>query len=93
VFLGDHLHLHGLQVEASLLESLDNLVDETTLDAVRLNHDVSSFHIYVFCMCACACAVRVRDDRNIAAGYPKVIHSRQNNNNNRKNKQKFSQKS
>ena len=61
-------------------------MDETTLDAVRLNHDVSSFHIYVFCMCACAC-VRVSDDRNVAAGYPKVNHSHQKNNNEQPEKQ------
>jgi hypothetical protein len=55
VFLGDHLHLHGLQVEASLLESFDDLVDETALDAVRLNHDVSAFHVCV-CVCMFLCA-------------------------------------
>jgi hypothetical protein len=47
------LHLHGLQVEASLLKSLDDFVDETTLDAVRLNHDVSAFHVYVCIACVC----------------------------------------
>ena len=65
VFLGDHLHLHGLQVEASLLKSLDDFVDETTLDAVRLNHDVSAFHVYV-CMLVCACVQSGEDNRSAA---------------------------
>lgn len=32
-------HLHGHQLEALLLEALDNLADQTALHAVRLDHD------------------------------------------------------
>ena len=63
VFLGDHLHLHGLQVEPSLLKSLDDFVDETTLDAVRLNHDVSAFHVSCYCLCVRAYKVKKIIDR------------------------------
>lgn len=34
--------LHGLELEALLLEAGDDLTDETPLHAIRLDHDVSS---------------------------------------------------
>ena len=36
--------LHGDQLVSLLLESLDNFADESTLDAVGLDHDVGAFH-------------------------------------------------
>jgi len=34
--------LHGDELEAPLFESLDDVADESTLDAVRLDHDESA---------------------------------------------------
>jgi hypothetical protein len=36
--------LHGLKLEALGLEASDDVADKAALDAVRLNHDVSSLH-------------------------------------------------
>ena len=39
VFAGVH-ELHGHELEAAVLEALDDLADESALDTVGLNHDV-----------------------------------------------------
>jgi hypothetical protein len=41
VLLGRGSELEGSDLEAALLEAGDDLTDETALDAVRLDHDVS----------------------------------------------------
>lgn len=43
-----HPHeLHGHQFESLGLETFDNFADESTLHAVRLDHDESTFSIWV----------------------------------------------
>jgi hypothetical protein len=42
--LADVLHLHRTQVEALLLEALDDLSNQASLDAVWLDHDVRLLH-------------------------------------------------
>ena len=36
---------HGNQLEALLLKSLDYFTDESTLDTIRLNHDVATLSL------------------------------------------------
>lgn len=43
-----HIHeLHPAQVETLLFEPLDDLADESALDAIRLDHDVCSLHRHI----------------------------------------------
>ena len=42
VFHGGLHHLHGDQLETLLLKARDNLANQATLDAVRLDHDEGS---------------------------------------------------
>lgn len=44
VLLSNVQQLQSAQVEALLLETLDDLCNEATLDAIRLDHDVSLLH-------------------------------------------------
>ena len=39
MFLTRRAQLHGSELEALLLETLDDLTDETSLHTIRLNHD------------------------------------------------------
>lgn len=56
--------LHGHKLEATVLEALDDLADETALDAVGLNHDVgwvSGYHL----LCSVA-MMKVEDEKKRA---------------------------
>ena len=44
MFLGRTHHLAGLEEEPSLLEPGDDVANQTSLDAVRLDHDESLLH-------------------------------------------------
>mmetsp|Transcript_5866 Transcript_5866/g.13914 ORF Transcript_5866/g.13914 Transcript_5866/m.13914 type:complete len:210 (-) Transcript_5866:29-658(-) len=44
VFLGTLGELHGNKLESLLFKALDDFSDKSTLDAIRLDHDVSSLH-------------------------------------------------
>lgn len=44
-FLGGLNHLEGSEVVSSLFEAGDDFSNESSLDTVRLNHDVASFHV------------------------------------------------
>lgn len=46
--LGGLCELHGNKLESLLFESLDNLTDEPTLDAIGLDHDIGAFRGHVW---------------------------------------------
>ena len=48
VFLAGGAELHGLELEALLLEALDDGANKTTLDTVRLDHDEGSLSLLAF---------------------------------------------
>ena len=45
VFFGRLHKLHGNEFESTLLESFDDVTDESALDSVRLHHDESAVRV------------------------------------------------